>query len=62
MLQKVCECREGEMENWKQNWDEVFMDGVKRETGEKERERREKEREKREEKIKCHEMFRDRKG
>jgi hypothetical protein len=26
MIQKGCECREGEMEEWKQNWNEVFMD------------------------------------
>jgi hypothetical protein len=30
MLQKGCECREKEMEIWKQNWDELFMDEVKR--------------------------------
>jgi hypothetical protein len=35
MLQKGCECREREMEKWKQNWGEVFMDGVK--GGEKKR-------------------------
>jgi hypothetical protein len=35
MLQKDCECREREMEIWKQNWDEVFMDEVKRERGER---------------------------
>jgi hypothetical protein len=57
MLQKGCECGEREMEEWKQNWNEVFMDEVKRERGEKERGE-----EKREEKIKCHEMFGDRKG
>jgi hypothetical protein len=38
MLQKGSECREREMDKWKQNWDEVFMDEVKRESGEKERE------------------------
>jgi hypothetical protein len=38
MLQKGCECREREMEKWKQNRDEVFMDEVKRERrGERER-------------------------
>jgi hypothetical protein len=37
MLQKDCECREGEVEKWKQNWDEVFMDEVRK--GERERER-----------------------
>jgi hypothetical protein len=47
MLQKGCECRE----KWKQNWDEVFMDEVKRER-EGKRKRREKEREKRERKNK----------
>jgi hypothetical protein len=26
MLQKGYECREGKMEEWKQNWDKVFMD------------------------------------
>jgi hypothetical protein len=31
MFQKGCECREREMKKWKQNWGEVFMDGVKRE-------------------------------
>jgi hypothetical protein len=41
------------MEKWKQNWDEVFMDEVETERGEKER------REKREKKNK---IFRDRKG
>jgi hypothetical protein len=55
MLQKVCECREGDVEEWKQNWDEVSMDEVKRQRkGERERGKREK--------IKYHEMFRDRKG
>jgi hypothetical protein len=39
MLQKGCECKEGEMEEWKQNWGEVFMDKVKR--GEKERREKE---------------------
>jgi hypothetical protein len=34
---ECCECREREMEKWKQNWDEVFMDEVRRER----RERRE---------------------
>jgi hypothetical protein len=33
MFQKGCECREGEIEEWKQNWDEVFM--VKKERKEK---------------------------
>jgi hypothetical protein len=55
MLQKVCECREGKIEKQKQNCDEVFMDKVKRER--KEREGRKKERKK----VKCHEMFGDRK-
>jgi hypothetical protein len=41
------------MEKWKQHWDEVFMDEVKRERGEKKRGERKK---------KCHKMFRDRKG
>jgi hypothetical protein len=31
MFQKGCECREREVEGWKQNWDEVFMDEVRRE-------------------------------
>jgi hypothetical protein len=46
------------MEEWN---DDVFLNKVKRE---RERERREREREEkeREEKIKCHEMFGDRKG
>jgi hypothetical protein len=39
MLQKGCECREGEMEECKQNWDEFFMDEVRRERREKERDR-----------------------
>jgi hypothetical protein len=60
MLQKGCECREREMEKWKQNWDEVFMNEVRREIEGCERERGEKKREKR--KKKCHEMFGDRKG
>jgi hypothetical protein len=42
MLQKGCECREREMEECKQNWDEVFMDKVGRE---RERERRERKKE-----------------
>jgi hypothetical protein len=42
MLQKGCECREGKMEEWKQNWDEVIMDKVKRKKrGEKEKKGRE---------------------
>jgi hypothetical protein len=58
MLQKGCECGVREVEKWKQNWDEVFMDEMKRERGEKERgERKRGKREK-----KCHKMFRDRKG
>jgi hypothetical protein len=40
MFQKGCECKEGEMEKWKQNWDKVFMDKMRRER----RERRERER------------------
>jgi hypothetical protein len=44
------------MEKRKQNWDEVFMDEVK--GGESKRGERG---ERREEKIKCHEMFGDRK-
>jgi hypothetical protein len=39
MLQKGCECREREMKKWKQNWDEVFMDKVKRERERRERKR-----------------------
>jgi hypothetical protein len=31
MLQKGCESREGEMEEWKQNWEEVFMDKMEKE-------------------------------
>jgi hypothetical protein len=42
MLQKGCECREREMEKWKQNWDEVFMDEVRREERVSKRERGEK--------------------
>jgi hypothetical protein len=30
MLQKDCECGEGKVEEWKQNWDEVFMNEVRR--------------------------------
>jgi hypothetical protein len=48
MLQKGCECREGKMEEWKRNWDEVFMGEVRRERNSGKRER---------EKVKCHEMF-----
>jgi hypothetical protein len=47
------------MEKWKQNWDEVFMDEVKRER----RGERERGEEKRGERgKKSHKMFRDRKG
>jgi hypothetical protein len=53
MLQKGCECRQREVEELKQNWDELFMDEAKRERererGDRERER-EKERGKREKK------------
>jgi hypothetical protein len=38
MLQKGWECREGKVGEWKQNWDEVFMDEVKRDRKEKKRE------------------------
>jgi hypothetical protein len=31
MLQKGCEYRKGEVEEWEQNWDEVLMDEVRRE-------------------------------
>jgi hypothetical protein len=41
MLQKGCDCREGEVEEWKQNWDEVCLDEVRRKRGDRERERRE---------------------
>jgi hypothetical protein len=37
------------MEEWKQNWDKIFMDKVRRERRKRE-------------KMKCHEMFTDRKG
>jgi hypothetical protein len=37
MLQKGCECRGRDMEKLKQNWNEVFMDEVKREKGKRER-------------------------
>jgi hypothetical protein len=48
MLQKGCECREREMEKWKQNWDEVFLNEVgggererdKKKGGEREREKK----------------------
>jgi hypothetical protein len=40
MLQKGCKCREGEMEEWKQNRDDVFLSKVNKER-EKEREKRE---------------------
>jgi hypothetical protein len=46
MLQKGCECREGEVEEWKQNWDEVFMGEVRRKTERKEREKKREERKK----------------
>jgi hypothetical protein len=36
MLQKGCDCRKGEVEEWKQNWDEDFMDKVR---GEREKEK-----------------------
>jgi hypothetical protein len=66
MLQKGCECREREMEKWKQNWDEVFMDEVRREERVSKREREEKKGKMRgkseREKVKCHKMFTDRKG
>jgi hypothetical protein len=39
MLQKGYECRQWEMEEWKQNWYEVFMDKVRRETEKKRGER-----------------------
>jgi hypothetical protein len=32
MLQRDCECGEGKVEEWKQSWDEVFMNEVRRET------------------------------
>jgi hypothetical protein len=56
MLQKDCECGEGIVEEWKQNWDEVFINEVRRE-----REREEKEKGVRERKEKCYKMFGDRK-
>jgi hypothetical protein len=40
MFQKACECRGREVEKWKQNWHEVFIDEVRRER-KRERERRE---------------------
>jgi hypothetical protein len=43
MLQKGCECREGKMEKWKQNWDDVFLNKVKKEGGEGERKGEERE-------------------
>jgi hypothetical protein len=52
MLQKGCECGEREMEERKQNWDEVFMNEMRK--GKREKEEREK--------VKCHKMFGDRKG
>jgi hypothetical protein len=45
MLQKSYECREGETEEWKQNWDDVFLNKVKRERKRKETERKRKKRE-----------------
>jgi hypothetical protein len=47
MLQKEQECGEGKVEEWKQNWDEVFMNEVRRE-----RERK-RERGREREKVKC---------
>jgi hypothetical protein len=35
MLQKGFECRERKMEKWKQNWDKVFMNEVRRERRER---------------------------
>jgi hypothetical protein len=46
MFWKDCECREREMKKWKQNWDEVFMDEVKREKEERKREEKERKRKK----------------
>jgi hypothetical protein len=44
MLQKDCEYGEEKVEEWKQNWDEVFMNYVRREREERvERERYERE-------------------
>jgi hypothetical protein len=62
MFQKGCECREREMEKWKQNWDEVFIDEVKRGGRKRVREERKTKGKERNKKIKCHEMFGDRKG
>jgi hypothetical protein len=59
MLQKDCECGEREMKKWKQNWGEFFMGEVRRK---RKREKREKKEGREREKIKCHKMFRDRKG
>jgi hypothetical protein len=56
MLQEGCECREREMEKWKQNWDEVFMDGVKKERGERGEKRGEREKKSA---IKCLETEKD---
>jgi hypothetical protein len=52
------------VEEWKQNWDEVFINEVRRERKREEREKkggRERERKEREKKGKCYEMFGDRK-
>jgi hypothetical protein len=49
---KGCKCREREVEKWKQNWDEVFMDEVRRERKKRKRGKRKK----------SHKMFSDRKG
>jgi hypothetical protein len=51
-LQKGCECREEEVKEWKQNWDEVFMSEARKERLERQRGKK---------KMKCHKMFRDRK-
>jgi hypothetical protein len=49
LKEKDCECGEGKVEEWKQKWDEIFMNEVGRERRERER------------KEKCSKMFGDRK-
>jgi hypothetical protein len=52
MLQKGCECREEEVKERKQKWDEVFMNEMRKgKRGERERGKKERE------KVKCHKMF-----
>jgi hypothetical protein len=59
MLQKGCECREGKTEEWKQNWNEVFMDEVEGERGERKRGEKKRGERKKLNVIKCLETEKD---